>query len=137
MCGKHGILQRVGGVFGGLAATPGQSGKLPLMAVEQLLKCTTVTRDVRREQIGITTTVGGEAGHGRRLTSQALVGTSPCVGSGGGADGDFRNVDLALACGLPHGRNPHQQMGGRCSTRNGDGVGTGLQDGRSGQQGGV
>ena len=59
------------------------------MAVEQLLECTTVTRNVRGEQIGIATTVGGEAGHGRRLTSQAPGGTSPCVGSGGGADGDL------------------------------------------------
>ena len=112
--GEHGLLQGVIGVLGGLAAPSGQPIKLGPVAAKQLSEGVTITGDMCGEQVGIATTVDGEAGHGRTVASTGPPGTSPCAASGGGANGDVRDVGSALACCLAQCRNPHQQIrGGR------------------------
>jgi len=77
VCGEHGILQCIIGVFGGLAAPPGQPIELGAVAAKQFPEGATITGDMCGEQIGIATTVGGEDGHGRTVASAGRPGTSP------------------------------------------------------------
>lgn len=75
--GEHRLLQCVIGVLSGLAAPSGQPIELSPVAAKQLSEGVTITGDMCGEQVGIATTVGGEAGHGRTVASTGPPGTSP------------------------------------------------------------
>ena len=77
VCGEHGLLQGVVGVFGGLATPPGQPIELGAVAAKQFREGATITGDMCDEQVGIAATVDGEAGHGRTVASAWPPGTSP------------------------------------------------------------
>ena len=74
---QHGFLKGIVGVFGGMAASPGQPIQLDAMPAKEFLEGAPVTGDMCAEEIGITAVIGGEAGHGRTVTSRARPGTSP------------------------------------------------------------